>query len=49
MIYYGRQSIDESDVQKVLEVLRSDFLTQGPTVERFERIVADYCGTKKGS
>lgn len=42
---YGRQSIDESDIQEVVNVLRSDWLTQGPAVERFEREVAAYCGT----
>ncbi|MBQ9479257.1 MAG: aminotransferase class I/II-fold pyridoxal phosphate-dependent enzyme, partial [Selenomonadaceae bacterium] len=46
MIYYGRQNIDEADIQAVVDVLRSDFLTQGPTIERFERCVADYCGAK---
>ncbi len=46
MIYYGKQSIDEADIQAVEAVLRSDFLTQGPAVERFERVVANYCGAK---
>ena len=46
MIYYGKQSLDESDIEAVISVLRSDFLTQGPTIERFERRVADYCGAK---
>ncbi len=46
MIFYGKQNIDESDIQAVEEVLRSDFLTQGPAIERFERRVADYCGAK---
>ena len=46
MIYYGKQSINEADIQAVEEVLRSDFLTQGPDVERFERAVADYCGAR---
>ena len=44
MIPYGRQSISERDIEAVGEVLRSDFLTQGPTVPRFEQAVADYCG-----
>ena len=43
-IPYGRQSISEADVQAVVEVLQSDWLTQGPTVELFEAAVADYCG-----
>lgn len=46
MIYYGKQSISEEDVKAVEAVLRSDFLTQGPAIERFERKVADYCGAK---
>ena len=46
MIYYGRQDINEADIQAVEAVLRSDFLTQGPAIERFERRVADYCGAK---
>lgn len=43
MIPYGRQTISEEDIQSVVEVLRSDFLTQGPVVPRFEKAVADYC------
>lgn len=46
MIPYGRQSISEQDIQAVIEVLQSDWLTQGPAVERFEKAVADYCGVK---
>ena len=46
MIYYGRQDINEADIQAVESVLRSDFLTQGPAIERFDRRVADYCGAK---
>lgn len=44
MIKYGRQNISEADIQAVVEVLRSDLLTQGPTVPAFEKVVADYCG-----
>jgi UDP-4-amino-4,6-dideoxy-N-acetyl-beta-L-altrosamine transaminase len=44
MIPYGRQNISPSDVQAVVDVLNSDWLTQGPTVEKFERAVAEYCG-----
>jgi UDP-4-amino-4,6-dideoxy-N-acetyl-beta-L-altrosamine transaminase len=44
MIPYGRQEITQQDVDAVVEVLRSDFLTQGPGVPRFERAVAGYCG-----
>lgn len=43
MIPYGRQHITEVDIAAVAEVLRSDFLTQGPTVPRFEHAVASYC------
>jgi UDP-4-amino-4,6-dideoxy-N-acetyl-beta-L-altrosamine transaminase len=46
MIPYGRQDINQSDIDAVVEVLRSDFLTQGPKVPAFERAVADYCGAK---
>lgn len=46
MIYYGKQNINCDDINAVEEVLRSDFLTQGPMIERFERCVADYCGVK---
>lgn len=46
MIPYGRQDIDQSDIDAVIEVLRSDFLTQGPTIPAFEKVVAQYCGAK---
>lgn len=46
MIPYGRQFIDEEDIQGVIEVLRSDWLTQGPKVIEFEKNVADYSGAK---
>jgi len=45
-IPYGRQSVDEADIQDVVTVLRGDWLTCGPAVERFERELADYCGAK---
>ena len=48
MIPYGRHDISEEDVIAVVEALRSDFLTQGPKVPLFEKVVADYCGTKYG-
>lgn len=44
MIPYGRQSISEQDIQAVVDVLRSDFLTQGPAVPTFEKAVATHCG-----
>jgi len=43
-IPYGRQWIDDNDVAAVVEVLRSVWLTQGPTIDRFERAIASYCG-----
>lgn len=48
MIPYGRQVISQADIDAVVEVLRSDFLTQGPMVPRFEQAVADYCGAGYG-
>lgn len=45
-IPYGRQSIAELDEQAVLDVLRSDWLTQGPSIEAFEKKVAEYCDVK---
>lgn len=44
MIPYGRQDISQEDIDAVVAVLRSDFITQGPAVELFERSVADLCG-----
>ena len=46
-IHYGAQSIDESDIEAVKDVLKSNFLTQGPKVEEFEKALADYCGVKE--
>ena len=46
MINYGKQSINQDDINSVIEVLKSDFLTQGPTVPIFERLIAEYCGAK---
>lgn len=46
VIPYGHQSISEQDIQSVIDVLRSDWLTQGPAIDQFEKAVADYCGTK---
>lgn len=48
MIQYARQDISQADIDAVIEVLRSDFLTQGQSVERFELTVAEYCGVKHG-
>lgn len=44
MIPYGRQSISQSDIDAVVDVLHSDWLTQGPAVARFENALATYCG-----
>ncbi|TCO71629.1 UDP-4-amino-4,6-dideoxy-N-acetyl-beta-L-altrosamine transaminase [Rhodovulum euryhalinum] len=44
MIPYGRQDIGDEDIRAVLDVLKSDFLTQGPVVPRFEAAVAGQCG-----
>lgn len=46
MIPYGRQTIEEDDIQAVVDVLRSDYLTTGPMIEKFEKSVADYVGVK---
>ena len=43
MIPYARQEIVQEDIDQVLSVLQSDFLTQGPAVPEFESVVADYC------
>ncbi|WP_292823113.1 UDP-4-amino-4,6-dideoxy-N-acetyl-beta-L-altrosamine transaminase [Nostoc sp. JL33] len=45
-IPYGRQDISQQDIDAVIEVLRSDWITQGPAIDRFEQAVANYCGTK---
>jgi perosamine synthetase len=46
MIPYGRQGIDEADIQAVIDVLRSDWITTGPKVSEFEQAVANYVGAK---
>jgi len=46
MIPYGRQEISQADIEAVVDVLRSDFLTQGGMVPRFEASVAQYCGAR---
>ena len=48
MIPYGRQSISQHDIEAVVEVLRSDWLTQGPTIERFEQALAAACDARHG-
>ena len=44
VITYARQDISEADIQAVSDVLRSDYLTQGPAIPAFEAKVASYCG-----
>jgi perosamine synthetase len=46
MIPYGKQTIDEDDIAAVVEVLKGDWLTCGPVVDRFEQALAHYCGAK---
>ena len=46
MIPYGRQTIEEDDIEEVVKVLRSDYLTTGPKIAEFEKLVADYVGAK---
>lgn len=45
-IPYGRQNISQQDIDAVIHVLQSDWLTQGPAIEQFEQSVAEYCGVK---
>lgn len=45
-IPYGHQHINQNDIQAVVDVLQSDWLTQGPVIEQFEQRVAAYCGAK---
>ena len=48
MIPYGRQDISSEDIAAVVEVLQSDYLTQGPVIEKFEAIVTNYCSATFG-
>jgi UDP-4-amino-4,6-dideoxy-N-acetyl-beta-L-altrosamine transaminase len=45
-IPYGRHNITDEDIQSVIEVLKSDFLTQGPQIAEFEEAFAEYIGAK---
>lgn len=45
-IPYGKQSIDDKDIDAVISVLKSDFLTQGPVIQRFEESFCEYTGAK---
>ncbi len=46
IIPYGKQDIDQDDINAVVDVLKSDFLTQGPKVKEFEEKFAEYVGAK---
>ena len=46
MIPYSRQDVSQEDIDAVIEVLKSDYLTQGPMVPEFETAVSNYCGSK---
>jgi len=48
MIPYGKQDINQADIDSVIDVLQSDFLTQGSQVPLFEKIVAEYCKAEFG-
>ena len=48
MIPYGQQQINNDDIDSVVKILKSDFLTQGPQVPLFEKAVSDYCGANYG-
>ncbi|MGG6407640.1 UDP-4-amino-4,6-dideoxy-N-acetyl-beta-L-altrosamine transaminase [Bacillus toyonensis] len=43
---YGQQQIDEHDIQAVVDILKGDFLTTGPTIQQFEKSIAKYVGAK---
>lgn len=46
MINYSKQSIDSKEIRAVSKVLKSDYLTQGPLVKKFEKKISDYCNSK---
>lgn len=43
---YGQQQIDDHDIQAVIDILKGDFLTTGPTIQQFEEAIAKYVGAK---
>lgn len=45
-IPYGKQFIDDSDIEAVIKTLKSDYLTQGPAIEEFEKSICEYTGAK---
>ena len=48
MIPYGFHNVNQKDIDQVISVLRSDYLTQGPVVPEFEKSIASYCSAKFG-
>ena len=46
---YGKQTIDDADIQSVVETLKSDWLTQGPTIQKFEQALNEKFGGKYAS
>ena len=46
MIPYGRHHIDKEDLLAVKKVLKSNFLTQGPLINKFEKLISKYVGSK---
>lgn len=45
-IKYSRHYIDADDIKEVIKILKSDYLTQGPTVAKFEKKISEYCGSR---
>ena len=43
MIPYGKQDVNEDDIKSLIDVLKSDYLTQGPVVPKFEKEISKYC------
>lgn len=48
LIPCGRQCVGEDDIREVIDVLRSDWLTTGPKIDEFERVISNYCGCRHG-
>ena len=46
MINYSKQAIDSKEINAIKKVLRSDYLTQGPLVKKFEKKISNYCNSK---
>jgi len=46
MIPYGKQNINKDDINSVIEVMKSDYLTQGPLTPKFEKELVNYCKSK---